>query len=474
MRKLSALILFALFVFFIQTNLQAASGQELEKGKIIDKVICQWDPSQSYALYLPSKYTPEKKWAILYALDPGARGNVPLEHFQAAAEKYNLIVAGSNNARNGPWEPVVQAVLAIWYDTNTRLSIESKRIYVTGFSGGSRAASLFPNIIKRPVAGIIGCGAGLATGVKPEEIAPAFYHGVVGIEDFNYLEMANLAGQFDQHDVSHRFLVFEGTHAWPPEDVCVRVIEWMEVMGMIHQIRPEDDDLIKEIYERELAKAEALEASGQLLRAVSDYEALASAFKEWLATEDIETKIERLRESKEYKHLAKNEKKRNEKEIFHNRNFRRILAQTEKNPPPLQNLNSVFSELGLYNLLDEAIKKKNLNENALAVRVLFCLEMDSRRMGGTYLQKSDHKRAILFFKIAVKASLPDSPRLKYNFYNLACAYARGNYKKKALKNLKLAVENGFNDAAYMEQDEDLKPIRGRPEFLKIIKTLKQQ
>jgi len=301
MRKLSALILYTLFVFFIQTNLQAASGQELEKGKIIDKVICQWDPSQSYALYLPSKYTPEKKWPILYALDPGARGKVPLEHFQAAAEKYNLIVAGSNNARNGPWEPVVQAVLAIWYDTNTRLSIESKRIYVTGFSGGSRAASLFPNIIKRPVAGIIGCGAGLATGVKPEEIAPAFYHGVVGIEDFNYLEMANLA-----------------------------------------------------------------------------------------------------------------------------------------------------------------------------VRVLFCLEMDSRRMGGTYLQKSDPKRAILFFEITVKASLQDSPRLKYNFYNLACAYARGNYKKKALKNLKLAVENGFNDAAYIEQDEDLKSIKGRPEFLKIIETLKQK
>jgi tetratricopeptide (TPR) repeat protein len=345
---------------------------------------------------------------------------------------------------------------------------------VTGFSGGSRAASLFPKIIKKPVAGIIGCGAGLAAGMKPEEIAPAFYHGVVGIEDFNYLEMANLAGQFDQHNVSHRFLVFKGTHDWPPEDVCERVIEWIEVMGMIRQIRPIDEDLIKEIYERELAKAAALEASGQLLRAVSDYEALASAFKEWLATEDIEIKTERLKESKEYKRLSKNEKKRNEKEISHYHNFKRILAQTEKNTPRLQNLNSVFSELGLYNLLGKAKKKKNFKESALAVRLLFFLEMDSRKMGGTYLQKGDHERAILFFKIAVKASLPDSPWLKYNFYNLACAYARSNNKKKALKNLTLAVENGFNNAAYMEQDEDLKSIRGSPEFLKIIETLKQK
>lgn len=474
MRKLSAPLLFILFISSFLAFPKPGSGQGLEKGKIVDRVVCGRDSSQSYALFLPSEYTPEKKWPILYALDPGARGKVPLEHFQAAAEKYNYIVAGSNNARNGPWEPVVRAIQAVWYDTNIRFSINSKRIYVTGFSGGSRAASLFPQIINRPITGIIGCGAGLAVGIEPEKIAPAFYHGVVGIEDFNYLEMTMLDRKFDSHEVSHRILVFDGEHAWPPEDVCSRVIEWMELMGMKRQIRPTDEDLIKEIYEEELAKAQELEASGQLLRAVSDYEALASAFKDWLAKEDIETRIHQIRQGKEYQRLVKDESKRNEKEILHNRNFRRILDRIEKNPPPLWELNKLFIELDLYDLLDKAGKKKNINESSLAVRVLFSIEMNASRKGGTYLQKGDQERAILFLQIATKASLPDSPRLKYRFYNLACAYARHNSKKKALRNLKLAVENGFYDVAHIKQDEDLESIRNTKDFQKIIESLKEK
>ncbi len=471
MRKLSASLLIILFSSSFLASFQPESEQELEKGEIIDKVVCQRDSSQSYALFLPSEYTPEKKWPILYALDPGARGKVPLEHFQAAAEKYNYIVVSSNNARNGPWEPVVRAIQAIWYDTNTRFSIDSKRVYVTGFSGGSRAASLFPRLINRPVTGIIGCGAGLAVGIEPEKIAPAFYHGVVGIEDFNYLEMMMLDREFDQHNVSHRILVFNGAHAWPPEDVCRRVIEWMEVVGMKQQIRTADEDLIKEIYEGELARAQALQASGQLLRAVSDYETLASAFKEWLATVDIETRIEQIRQGKEYQRLMKDENKRNEKEILHNRNFRRILDRIEKNPSPLWDTNRLFIELDLYDLLDKAEKKKDLYESSFAVRVLFSIEMNSSRKGATYLQKGDQERAILFLQIATKASLQDSPRLKYRFYNLACAYARNNSKKKALKNLKLAVENGFHDVSYIKQDEDLESIRETKEFQKIIEAL---
>ncbi len=474
MRKLTASLLFILFISFFLTSLWSGTEQELEKGKIIDKVICQWDSSQSYALYLPSNYTPEKKWPILYALDPGARGKAPLEHFQAAAEEYNYIIAGSNNSRNGPWEPVFRAIQAVWLDTNTRFSVDLKRIYVTGFSGGSRAASLFPKIINRPVTGIIGCGAGLAVGIEPEKIASAFYFGVVGIEDFNYLEMARLGSKFDQHKVSHRILVFDGAHDWPPEDVCLRVIEWMEVMGMKQQIRASDDDLIKEIYEGELAKAQALQASGQLLRAVSDYEALASTFKEWLATQDIENEIEHIRESKEYQRSIKHENKRKEKEIFYNRNLRRILDRIEKDPPPLRDLNRLFTELDLYDLLDKARKNKDINEHSFALRVLFSTEIDSSRKGGTYLQKGDYERAILFFEIAVKASLQGSPRIKYRFYNLACAYARNNNKKKALKNLQLAVENGFNDIAYIKQDEDLESIKGTPEFQKIIEASKQK
>jgi hypothetical protein len=43
-------------------------------------------PGQSYALFVPSNYTAERRWPILYCLDPGARGKAAVEHFAAAAE----------------------------------------------------------------------------------------------------------------------------------------------------------------------------------------------------------------------------------------------------------------------------------------------------------------------------------------------------------------------------------------------------
>ena len=75
----------------------------IPKGQIVERLECVNDSSQSYALYLPANYTPDRKWPILYALDPGARGKTPVEHFREAAEKYGWILAGSNNSRNGPW-----------------------------------------------------------------------------------------------------------------------------------------------------------------------------------------------------------------------------------------------------------------------------------------------------------------------------------------------------------------------------------
>src|SRR5215212_4510363 len=66
----------------------------IEKGKTIEKVVCRSDSQQSYALFVPSKYTHDKRWPIIYCFDPGARGLLPVERFKDAAEKYGYIVVG--------------------------------------------------------------------------------------------------------------------------------------------------------------------------------------------------------------------------------------------------------------------------------------------------------------------------------------------------------------------------------------------
>src|SRR5579871_6680734 len=94
----------------------AAGAQELPRGEIVDNVKCAQDASQSYAIYLPKNYSPDRKWNLILAFDPRGRGRAPLEQFKDAAEKYGYIVAGSNNAHNGPPEISLTAAGAMGSD----------------------------------------------------------------------------------------------------------------------------------------------------------------------------------------------------------------------------------------------------------------------------------------------------------------------------------------------------------------------
>ena len=117
-----------LSLFFI-SDLFCQEKNRLPTGMVIDTVFCQTDAKHNYALYLPSNYTLEKTWPIIYAFDPGARGKVPVDRLRTGAEKFGYIVVGSNNSRNGPFEPIFENVNAISDDTQERFSIDPQHTY---------------------------------------------------------------------------------------------------------------------------------------------------------------------------------------------------------------------------------------------------------------------------------------------------------------------------------------------------------
>ena len=178
----------SLFLFFQKAYAQAHI-EALEKGVIIDTVWCLQQPAETYALYLPSYYSKEKKWPVVYIFEPAARGNLPLKHFREGAEKYGYILVASNNAKNGPWDPIFNAADALFLDTFERFEIDTGRVYTSGFSGGSRAA-LAVAVITKKVQGVIACGAGFPTvpSYKPTSVDKFVYIGLVGNKDMNYSE----------------------------------------------------------------------------------------------------------------------------------------------------------------------------------------------------------------------------------------------------------------------------------------------
>jgi len=83
LRSLSASLFLATVIVCAWTP--AAGAQAVQRGTIVDPVACAGAAGQTYALYLPSAYTPDRQWSLILAFHPAARGRQMVERFQAAA-----------------------------------------------------------------------------------------------------------------------------------------------------------------------------------------------------------------------------------------------------------------------------------------------------------------------------------------------------------------------------------------------------
>ena len=230
----------------------AAPAQEFQRGIIIDPVRCADDPAQTYALFLPSTYSPQRQWSLLFAFHPAARGRLMVEKYQTAAEQYGYIIAASNNARNGPHAVSAAAAQAMSTDVGRRFSIDPQRVYLTGMSGGARVAMGIA-LAGNNIAGVIASSAGYPDS-QPRGSVPFPVFGTAGTEDFNYIEMRLLDRKLSS---PHFLAVFQGGHTLPPDDVAAEALEWMELQAMQSGRRSRDDALVARFLEKRRARIAA-------------------------------------------------------------------------------------------------------------------------------------------------------------------------------------------------------------------------
>jgi len=255
----------------------AARAADLPTGQIVDGVACALDATQHYALYLPSTYTPARQWSVILAFDGGGHGRVPLERYQQAAEKYGYIVAGSLNSRNGPWEVSMQAAKAMTADVKARFSIDPKRVYTAGMSGGARVA-LKIALDSKQIAGVFASSAGFPDEFISRPPFPVF--GSAGTDDFNHLEMFQLDRRLT---TPHRVLYFEGGHTWLPAELATQGVEWMELQAMKSGLRPHDTALLGVWFAARVERIDALKDNAETLRElmqlIADFEGLEDVSK---------------------------------------------------------------------------------------------------------------------------------------------------------------------------------------------------
>ncbi len=446
-----------------------AAGQEIPKGKLIDRVACAADAEQSYALYLPSDYDPSRTWPVLILFDSGARGPMAVEAFREAAEALGWIVAGSNNSRNGPVQENDRATRALCLDLQKRFALDARRVYVAGFSGGARVASRFPQVMGRPVAGVIACGAGLSSDIKPESLKAVAYFGLAGLADFNYREMKALDAAFDPLGLPHRFLFFEGNHDWPPSSACFRAAGWMEVAAMKAGLREKDEALIAGVLRLELEEAASLEAAGRIFRAVERLETVRALAEGLQDVPGLAARIEELKSSKAYGGFLAAERNRDKRNESFRTGFMRAFGSVEDiETGGRMAVGSVLMEMRIGALKREARNAKDVEDRGLASRLLFEFSFAAQTRGADLSNQGEFAKAGAYYDLAMAACEEGLMREKYLYFGGACIACLAGEKKRALDLLESAVAKGFSDVEALETHKALDAIRTDGRFREII------
>lgn len=424
-------------------------------GTIIPNVQCRFDATKSYVLYLPSNYSKSKKYPIMYAFDAHGAGLMPVELFKEEAEKYGYILVGSNNSKNGnPWEVTSELYDSLYNDTHRRFSIDNKRIYTAGFSGGSRVASAIA-IGKGGINSVIGCGAGLGSQAQPQQKFGFF--GIAGNSDMNLTELIYLDSALANAGFRHYLEVFEGKHEWPNKEVAKDAFLWLELNAIKDMQKPSNDSLINnnlrkwsESYNTLVSK-NPYEAYLLCTKIINYFEGVANISKYKTELIDLERNKTVLISKKHISDIAKQETE---------------LQQYYANSITSQSTEWWKTQV---NSINQKIKSTSDKEERFMYKRLLSYLSLATYMNINGAMKAGRFDVVENLNIIYTLVEPENP--EHAYISAILAMKRGK-QEDAIACLSKAVDLGFRDISRLENDSTFSKLKVHSKYINILNTIK--
>jgi dienelactone hydrolase len=441
------------------------SGVSLVPGQIVN-VVSAADSAQSCSLYLPSSYTPSKRWPIIYFFDPGGRGEHPVQLYKDIAEKYGFIFAGSNNSRNFSADQAA-SVNAIWQDTHLRLAIDEHRTYVSGFSGGARVAGAMAlNCSQCQIAGVVAHGAGYPSG-KPNTKDHLLYYFAVGDRDFNWPEVVTVRREREEQGLPYRVRVYSGTHQWAPADVMEDAMQWFILHSMQSGDVARDAAFVDQGLQRLQAEAEEAEKRTDPVAQLAAYRSLLSDFASLKEVKQFKEKLDLLKKSATLKKALKQEGDQIDQQFALELEISPKLRAYVDGSSPDQTSLRVDILQSMARLKDRSIHEKDEGKRLVYGRAFDDMRVEGIENGQQELESRHFEKAETCFQLMAEVTDGPWPALL-----LAETHVASGKKKQAISDLRQAVRRGLNDADAIESNRQFDVLQSDPEFQKLVSDLK--
>ncbi|CAN5310588.1 hypothetical protein BH10BAC1_BH10BAC1_16770 [soil metagenome] len=443
----------------VQPKDTIVAQENFAKGQVIESVTNLSNANQSYSLYLPSTYASEKTYPVIYIFDAHGTGKLPVTMYKNLAEKYGYIRSGSNNSKNGiPWDESQVIARNLFSDSQQRLSINTSRVYLLGFSGGARVANALC-INNGGIAGVICCGAAAPAANSKDARASYTFLGICGTSDFNYIEMR----KYDQVDlagrpVKHAFMEFDGKREWPKEEVMNEAFLWTEFSAMRTDPKLKNETLVKENIARYAAlikKAQQennkIEEYNLVRRTINFFDGLTD-LKEFYAIYNplkANAVIDKALKQEEVNWKKEEDLKAYYGEAFQSKNVEWWKQEASS--------------------MNKTIKTGKKDELLMTKRTLDYLSLVAYMQTTSALKQQNLKASEMFSQIYLAV---DPSNNEANYLSAIILAIQGK-DKEAIAALEEAIKNGFKDISRLENDNAFIKMKETEAFKGILKKVNE-
>ena len=419
----------------------AVQKDTFSNSHVQPSIVSRNNPDFTYALYLPRQNNDSARLPVIIFCDPHGDGSFPVTKYHSLAEKFGVILIGSNDIKNGltfnQTTPILQLLVS---EASTRFHADNRQISLAGFSGGAKAvlvaATETPSILS-----IIYCGAGISqlTGQLPPSL------GIAGLKDMNYTEVVALDAQMDNQHVRHAIIEWNGRHEWSDSSIFQDAFYWVRFRAMEKNYCTPDMSLVQTFIRQNYAVlSDPLKEKMRLKKVINFLSGVADVTSFQLSLmSHINTKKFIAAEAADRENL--------EVETRMKQNYFECLEQKD-----------VLWWHG------EISRIRNLGRTDAGQRIIGYISLACYSLSSSTLKQGDLKKAEKYLSIYSLVDPDNADRA----YLQAGYYALTRNDVGAIQSLREAVNLGFSDKSKLQNDDLFSSIRNSSEFNEVVQSIK--
>lgn len=285
----------------------SGKAQEIKLKKGVLTNFISVNETENFSLYLPTAFSSEKKWPVLFVFDVEGKGRQAMGMFKESAEKLGYILASSNQVHDSLSTSkniliasrMIGRALAV-------LPIDDNRVYTAGFSKGAGLASVIPLFVSG-ITGVISCGSAMRTTELLNWENNFHFIGIVGREDYNYKEMIRFQETLNKMKFPNQLLKFDKGHQWPNPEKIEEALRIFTLSAMKKGWVANDSVCVKKSYINDLKRLEELNNQNKLLRLNDLTIQTIGLYKGFFNIDSLKKSQKLLKKNKVFKYLKKNE-----------------------------------------------------------------------------------------------------------------------------------------------------------------------